>query len=210
MLLAVVFGIIATLIPAWYHGTRTFRWGEDETASILAGRLKGLPGNIGSWQMVDEGELRLEEIRQLQPVGYLVRRYSFGEMNANVFVIVGPTGPIAAHTPDICFDSRNYEMLDDRSKFKIGTSALDESECWVRRFESRAVQKQAIKTWYTWMVDKSWQASTNPRVSFSDSPYLIKVQVAVLYPDVESMDRDKVGEEFMTSLHDSLNETLFQ
>lgn len=199
-----------TLIPGYYHGQRNFRWGEDPQLVTWGERLADLPTQIGDWQMTNEMNLSQVEIDQLQPIGYVARSYTNGQYTANVFVLLGPTGPTAAHTPDICFNASQYRTLGERRRARISDSPIETGEAWVTRFESRGLDKHTMKTWYAWTVDGNWQAVDKPRYHFGDSHFLFKIQIAVFYPDRDVMELDAVGEKFVKNVRDSLTTSLFR
>jgi len=206
---SLVIAIALTLGPAYYHGLHSFRWGQDKQLLEMADRLQKLPTEIGAWKMLGESELSATEQAQLQPVGFIARQYSTGSLNATMFVLVGPTGPTAAHTPDICFNSREYRSLGQRQKIPIGEAAVGQSDCWTLNFESRTLDRHLMRTWYAWSVDGQWHASENPRFTFGNSRFLVKLQIAVFYPDQETMETDHSGEEFVDQLAQYLTRHLF-
>jgi Protein of unknown function (DUF3485) len=201
--------IVATVAPAWYHGNMTFRWGDDRQTVELAKRLAELPENFGDWQLAGQLELSNEEMNQLRPAGYFARRYVKGDLTASVFVLIGPMGPTAAHTPDICFSSRDFRIIGERTKVKLKSPPNDGSEFWLTRFESRRLEGHALRTWYAWTVDGKWSAPESARFAFGSSRFLAKIQVAVSYPDRESMDIDEAGEDLLSSVRRSLTDRLF-
>jgi hypothetical protein len=206
---SLVMAVLLTIGPAYYHGLHSFRWGEDKQLLEMASRLENLPPEIVGWKSVKESKLSSIELAQLRPVGYVAREYSSGPLNATMFVLVGPTGPTAAHTPDICFNSRQYRTLNERKKTPIGDAVIGKSECWLLNFESRTVDRHLMKTWYAWTIDGQWHASENPRYTFGDSRFLVKLQIAVFYPDQETMESDTLGQEFVNNLAQHLTRNLF-
>ena len=62
-----------------------------------------------------------DTVEMLECTGNIVRTYEnqrTGEV-VSVFVIVGPAGPIAVHTPEICYSSQNYKSRDTRQQVAI-------------------------------------------------------------------------------------------
>ncbi len=206
---SVIIAFALTIGPAYYHGLHSFRFGQDKQLLDMAQRLQALPTEMGVWKMVKESQLSATEKAQLQPVGYIAREYSTGSLNATMFVLLGPTGPTAVHTPDICFNSQQYRSLGQRQKTPVGDALVGQSECWSLSFESRTVDRHLTKTWYAWTVDGRWHASENPRFAFAESRFLVKLQIAIFYPDQETMDADDSGPEFVKSLAQYLTTHLF-
>jgi hypothetical protein len=206
-----IFALGLTIIPGYYHGQKNFRWGTDPQLVTWGERLADLPTRIGAWQMTGkEKQLQQVELDQLEPIGYVARSYTNGPYTANLFVLLGPTGPTAAHTPDICFNASQYRTLGERRRARISDSPTDKSEAWVSRFESRGVDKHMLKSWYAWTVDGEWHAADNPRFDFAESRFLFKIQIAMIYSDRDSMELDEVGDKFVNEVRDYLKETLFQ
>lgn len=209
LLIAAAIALALTVAPGWYHGQRTFRWGTDTETRGLAQRLQEFPEEILGWRTVATLQLQQEEVDQLQPTGYIARTYAMGEFHANIFVLIGPTGPTAVHTPDICFSSRDYRSLGPRKQTRVEESAINRSECWLTQFQSNHVNQHCMKAWYAWTTDGQWHASENPRYDFADSRYLVKLQISVFYPDSESMKNDKTGDEFVKIIAERLTKDLF-
>jgi hypothetical protein len=207
--LFLIVAVALTVGPAYYHGLHSFRWGEDKQLLEMADQLQKLPVEIGDWKRVNEKEMSSTEVAQLRPVGYIAREYSNGALNATMFVLIGPTGPTAAHTPDICYDARQYRTLGQRQKTPMGDALIGQSECWSLGFESRNVDRHLMKTWYAWTVDGKWHAAENPRYSFGDSRFLVKLQIAIFYPDQATMDADNSSSEFVNGVAQHLTRHLF-
>ena len=148
----------------------------------------------------------------LQPVEFLGRIYSDGQHTASMFVLLGPTGPTAVHTPDICFDSQSYRALGDRRTISLArpSGGGPSSKFWQRDFESRDLDGSSVRTWYAWSDGGPWVASDDPRYEFAGNRLLFKIQVALSFPDGATMESDTVGPDFLLQLDAVLREHVFR
>ena len=78
--------------------------------------LQQLPEKSGDWVRVTDDELQDTAQRTLQCYGSLLQEYlkpSTGD-RVKVFVVYGPRGPIAVHTPEVCYSSAGTEPTGNR------------------------------------------------------------------------------------------------
>ncbi len=205
-LIAVAIVAALTLGPAIVDGQRRFRWGEDDEVAGLAEQIRSFPKQLGDWQVNTDDTLDRESLRQLTPVEYMTRTYVSPNQGKQVQVVLllGPTGPIAAHTPDICFNSREYQKIGDREAIPVDPDRPQGSHCYRTKFQSRNVDSGWLVSWYAWTIDGKWAASANPRFEFARSRYLLKIQVVARYPDRETMEQDTDTPEFLQDLEETL------
>src|SRR5215210_7531380 len=108
-----VLAIVTVLASGVVHGLWTDRWGMAEEPMAAAARLDQLPLDLGDWQ----GQPLDFEPSQLGPVaGYLYRRYVNQRNGASVSVslLCGRPGPVAIHTPDVCYVASGYQAAPAR------------------------------------------------------------------------------------------------
>ncbi len=198
--------IVATVLPAIYEGNRNFRWGHDAKLDEYIQRMKAFPNQIGQWTQSDRLMMDADSRNMLKPFATINRVYSNGERLASVFVLLGPTGPAAVHTPDICFSARDYKALGSR----IAVNGENgRSHFWQIDFKSTGIEGNALRNWYAWTSDGRWHASRDPRYEFADQRFLFKVQVAIAYPSVEDLRADTDSAKFLLELEKALNEFVF-
>ena len=103
--LALVIGLllISTLVHGWLSG----RWYVAKDLYQAGEKLEELPKQIGAWQQIESNGLDDSVAEMLQCYGSIVREYRHGDTGEQVTValLLGPRGPIAVHTPDICYSS---------------------------------------------------------------------------------------------------------
>ena len=87
--------------------------------------------------------------------------------------ILGPTGPTAAHTPEICMGQRKFEPLDDRREV-----AVDNNRFWNKRYKCRDIHGESLSVYWAWMnAAGNWVAPADARYTFAGRPFLYKAQV---------------------------------
>jgi hypothetical protein len=87
------------------HGVLSNRWGVSENIQALGSQLNSIPMEIGPWKCSEEGKLEDRVIYGiLEASGYISRVYVHQSTDEaiNVFLVFGPKGPVAVHTPEIC------------------------------------------------------------------------------------------------------------
>ena len=209
-LAATISVVVLTVVPAYIDGERRFRWGTDEELEHLKSRLETFPDKIGQWESARDYELSDLSKSQLQPIAAMDRTYfnPVLKRQVQVFLLLGPTGPTAAHTADICFSRRDYTQIGVRHVAELSSNGED-STFFDSVFESKKVDRQYLRTWYAWTVDGNWKASERPRFEMADKNYLFKVQVASRYPNQEELENDEVFEQFMSDLVKQIDRHLF-
>ncbi len=180
--------VVLTIMVGVVHGHLSRRWGTP-TNVVAAGKgLEQVPYVIGDWHCAKPAKLptkvnsELEEstAQMLHCNGAVSRIYEnvvTGERVA-VAVLLGPSGTIAVHTPEICYSSQDYQISAQRVLWKPDESATDGDELWDLRMEGKGVSKIPLRVLYGWTVNKRWQASKSPRFEFGGSDYLYKLQLS--------------------------------
>src|ERR1700722_7885056 len=102
--LVVLVAVIVVVAVAVLEGIRSNRWGETEDVRIAAGKLDRAPREFGNWVGVDTPQ-DAKILRVAEAVGNVSRHYSNRKNGdqIDVLILCGPTGPIGAHTPDVCY-----------------------------------------------------------------------------------------------------------
>lgn len=191
LVVAVSAGIV--LSAGALYGHFSSRWGASADLVAAGSHLDSFPDQLGKWQLVEELPMDNTTLNMLECAGYVNRRYVNQESGeeVRVAIIVGPAGPTAVHTPEICYSSRAYDLQDQRRSVVISAAADAEHTFWCVDFKMRHVLAEQLRVYYAWSLGERWEAATSPRVSFAAEPMLYKIQLAsTIPPAVQAVDSD--------------------
>lgn len=201
-----VAGLTLTLLSGLLRGYIDQRWGASETMQRAAAKTTEFPKAFGAWKLVnDDGgfrELDPDSTNMLRTEASLVGRYQHRETGQQVLMIfmIGPAGPLAQHTPDVCYASMNYELIDDRRGVQIRDRDNQEHAFSVASCRERRPGGGLVRVYYSWNQQGRWRAPAIPRTAFAGVPMLYKIQVSTTDVPEENGVPD-AGEQF---LRDSL------
>lgn len=159
------------------HGYYSNRWGVPVNVQKIGESLSMAPLEFGDW--VAEGDKDLSEAVSslLECKGSLNRVYvnrTTGEV-VSVAILFGPKGPIAVHTPEICYSSREVRATGGRKAVENQFDGLP-NHLWSLMFESNNIEKSKLSVRYAWSDGGEWVAAEAPR--FWRTDYLYKLQTA--------------------------------
>jgi hypothetical protein len=164
------------LLSGVVHGLRTGRWGISESRAATAARLTTLPAKVGEWNSddvpLDPRQIRTAEADAALQRRYVRRRPGEDRIEATLIVLCGRPAPLAAHTPDICFENSGYRMEDEPQVFTPEHSRGD--SFWQARF-SRPGEPGAFQVYWAWSDGGSWIAAGDARLEFARRPALYKL-----------------------------------
>jgi hypothetical protein len=201
--LGIVLVVALTVASGVIQGRIRNRWGPSETMQAAAQELGNVPEKFGGshddrWQLKRTDTLPSDVVEMLECTGYINRCYEnrrTGE-EVNVFVVIGPTGPIASHTPEICFSSQNYKSRDEHQRVVIPTAEEDD-ELWALSFKTKNIREDLLRVYYGWTTSGRWTATSDPRFAFVGSPYLYKIQLASEMPAGTNLKTTDTCREFL-------------
>jgi hypothetical protein len=152
------------------EGMRSNRWGASEDLKAAAAKLQNVPTRFGRWSSTDN-PIDAEILKKAEAVGSISRVYERDTDHAKLAVLLlcGRSGPIGAHTPDICYAGLGYKMNGREVKHTIG-----ESSYWTGRFEKQSGDSNLMVSW-AWGIDGTWVAAEQPRVEFVGRDALYKL-----------------------------------
>ena len=183
--LAVGLALAMTLLAGVLQGNLSNRWGSSPDMQVAAARLSDLPDHFGDWQLqsVEPFDPRVEEI--LQCAGHIHCKYVNTKNPAetvSVTIILGPSGPTAVHTPEICYSSRDYKTLVTPQRVAIAGSDGQQHEFWAMTFQRNDRSAATLRTYYAWTTGGSWSAPKSARFAYAGQPMLYKIQLASHVP----------------------------
>ena len=176
-LLAVVSSLALILAGGVLHGQLSNRWGIPVDVMELGSRLQLVPTELGPWKAGSDLELPKSTLTLLECKGYLHRTYvhqGTGEV-INVAVTFGPKGPIAVHTPEVCYSSRDVKQTNERTAVPMEYDGF-KNTFWTLGFQAKTIDKAKLSVAYAWSDGGDWVAAERPR--FWQTDYLYKIQTA--------------------------------
>lgn len=187
------------------EGLWTNRWTSAAALQTAAGRLADVPPSAGAW----EGETLPLEKRQADLAGlrgYLYRRYAHATTGdtLSVLVVCGRPGPVAVHTPDVCYGGAGFEKAGRPERWNAGH--LDAgAQFWSARFKKPGVTGEQLRIRWAWATAGPWQAADNPRLAFAGSASLYKIYLIQQVTGTE----DSAAEDFLRRFLPQLRQALF-
>lgn len=185
-LILLTIGVLLTVSAGYVYGRYSLRWGPSVDLVGAGEYLQTMPRQIDAWQMVDELSMKESAVDMLQCAGYIYRRYINQKTGdtINIALIVGPPGPIAVHTPEVCYSSRAYTLLDSNSTMTLDGSPGDSHSFWKTTFRPNQIVADQLRVYYAWATrptdadSATWKAMTRGRYRYGAEPLLYKLQIA--------------------------------
>ncbi len=169
---------IAIIVAAGtVHGIWTFRWHVAEEPIAAAARMREAVPVLADWQ---ESPIDKEVPRGPWVAGQFYRRYVHRRTGQTVtaFMICGRPGPIAVHTPDVCYGAGGFDVVS-RAKFaRTVAPDLPPVEFDTALFRKKTTTDPlTLRIYWGWHAGEAWQAPTDPRYTFAREPVLYKIYI---------------------------------
>ena len=178
--LAPVFVALGLMLGAGLlHGRWTGRWAASSALRAAVQRLAALPRTVGDWEGRD-GTVDSESLEMAEIAGYVVRHYRDRRTGRSVSVLLvcGRPGPIAVHSPEVCYGGSGYTTIGSRKRVSLGNGASAHDAFWAIELEKpAAVEPDRLRILYGWSADGQWNATDRPRYEFAGSDVLFKLYV---------------------------------
>jgi hypothetical protein len=206
--------LIATALLLMYgvaEGVWTDRWTVPAELEQSPARLAGLPLTVGPWTGEDE-TLDARQVQRAELRAHVLRRYthrSTGEV-LTVLAVCGRPGPIAVHSPEVCFGGAGFALTAPAERRTIAAPGLaGKTDYWVGRFEKSAGVPEVLKIYWSWNAGGGWDAVDDPRWSFAAQRALYKIYVVrqMARPDEPSEEDPVPG--FLELFLPEVNRSLF-
>jgi hypothetical protein len=174
--LIAVFASGAIIAVAIVEGIRSNRWGATEDIQAAARKLESIPSQFGPWVGTDS-PIDEKIIRVAEAVGNVSRSYvnSKNGSRINVLLLCGPSGPIGAHTPDICYGGLGFACKGKPSRKSVVYPSNGSCSFWTARFEKKSFNDEAIRIYWAWSASGDWEAANDPRLDFALKSVLYKL-----------------------------------
>ncbi len=209
--------VALTLVAGVLEGRIRNRWGPSETMRAAAQKLEDVPRQFGGpgndrWQLQSSEPMSDGTKQMLECTGNIVRTYTNPRTGESVsfFVIVGPAGPTAVHTPEICFSSQNYKSSEPRQQIAISDREGQEDRFWALSFQSKSARGDLLRVYYAWSTGNGWKAPNDARFAFAGWPYLYKLQVSSTVPGGTDLTTGDTCEKFLKDFVPVLREHLIE
>jgi hypothetical protein len=193
------------------HGLWTDRWKLSNEPERSAARVQDVSLTLGEWEGRSEG-LDERTLTVAEIVGYINRQYvnrRTGDTIGVLLVCVRP-GPIAVHTPDVCFRGLGYDFSSAPDRYRLETEGVPVAEFnRAKMHKMNVAGAPPLRVYWTWSAMGTWNAPTHPRLSFARYPALYKLYVLRQMPRADEPDADDPCLGFLKLLLPELQRALF-
>jgi Protein of unknown function (DUF3485) len=201
-----------TVAAGWVEGRLSNRWGPPAELAQAGARLATVPERIGEWEMRSSQPLDAEIEQMLQCAGSITRVYVNSRTGDTVSValLVGPPGPTAAHTPEVCYSSVGKKISEPSQAVQTRPVDMPDETLWRMTFRSTDAEGQLLRVFYGWRgPDGPWRAANDPRFEYGGQPMLYKIQLASLMSERPQESGHDSCHEFLHDFLPALDESLF-
>jgi hypothetical protein len=126
-------------------------------------------------------------------------------------IVCGRPGPIAVHSPDICYRGAGYILLANPSPFTLENVSPRPTSFWVGRFALQGASiPEHLRILWAWTADGHWTASEKTRLTYARSKALYKMYVV---RETQGSDEPMEGDpavDFLNQFLPQIKPVLFQ
>ncbi|MDG2382739.1 MAG: exosortase-associated EpsI family protein [Pirellulaceae bacterium] len=205
----IALAVLVTVTSGVLDGRMSQQWGADQDFEQSAIALAELPKQFGRWHLEGKqglGDSAMELLQCRAFIHHSYRNADTGQL-VTIAVMVGPGAKMSIHVPEICFEAKNYSLVQDRERIQVDAGSAVENQLWTVVFQLNDVSEQRINVYYGWKAAGQWVAPTMPRWSVAGNPVLYKLQLSERI--TTSIDGSEGGAlEFLESFLPVLNERL--
>ena len=205
--------LASTVVAGIVHRQMTNSWKLSPTSRVAGERLAGaLPQDFGNWRFDHQTEFDPAVLKILEQPVYLSRVYQNVQTGdtVTVAVIVGHPGPVAVHTPEICYSSRDYSVAGDRTTQVIAAADGRQHRLWRLSLEANQADELPLTVLYGWTTGTEWEATERPRYAFGGLSHLYKIQVAAVAPQRRGDSDFDPAQDFLTGFLSQLQPQLVE
>jgi hypothetical protein len=142
-------------------------------------------------------------------LGHVERRYTNQKTRdaITISLICGKPGPVAIHTPDVCYGSSGFDVGPCR---KLTPPRTEKTEFWTADAKKqKSTEQMRLRIFWAWNGGDGWQAADNPRLAFVRYPMLYKLYLIRELPATGDALDDDPCVEFYHLLAPELQRALF-
>jgi len=210
--LPLVIALLLVIGAGLLHGRWTHRWSRSRALEDAAKQLDQLPLTLGDWHGEDL-KLNREQLELGEIVGHVSRRYEdpLHHEALTVLIVCGRPGPIAAHTPDVCYAGAGFELCGPTERYSLPRSPSQPAAEFQNALMSRpGVPLPSVqRIYWSWSVDGRWQVPRNPRLAFGSQQVLYKLYVIRELSSTDLPVAEDPSPRFLRVLLPELNRLLF-
>lgn len=208
-LLAALVILVGTLVSGLVHGHAVNRFGQRDILRTASARLgNSLPPYVGGWRLIQAVPVEDEVKRKLQCAALQgIYSHEATGHTAVVALLAGPSGPLTAHSPEICYSAQDYEISDDPQELRVVDSAAGEHSAWQVHGRSRHATRPSLQIVYSWSRGSTWQAVRGPRFALAGLPLLYKLQLA-LPADAQPLEGFDPCQDFLSHFLSAIEDRL--
>jgi hypothetical protein len=210
--LAPVAAVALLVLFGLAEGLWTHRWVRSAEISTAHDRLEQVPLSIGEWTGRDR-ELDARQLTLGRIDGYVYRDYVNRVSNevVSILLLCGQPGPVAVHTPDVCYAGAGYGMVAPAVRRTVASPGLEQpAEFWVGNFRrDNSPSPDPLRIYWGWNATGAWQAAGNPRFAFARYGVLYKLYVIRHLTSINDPMENDPSQKFLEVLLPALQQALF-
>lgn len=173
---------LLTIGAAFLAGQVSGRGDDKFVESTRIANFERLPNEVGLWHHEQDAALDQTGIAMVQSEAHSARvyRHSVTGRKITVVALLGPTGPISAHTPRVCYSATGHQLLSEHVETIKAPSASDAAtaEFSCSRWR-KAELSDRLTVLHGWSTGRGWEAPTYPRIAFAGKKWLYSLQLVV-------------------------------
>lgn len=176
--LVIGIAVVGLIAAAVVEGISSGRWNQSGDLRAASAKLEGVPAAFGDWTST-ESPMDEKVLKVAEATGHVSRIYTNRKngVQVSVLLLCGPTGPIGAHTPEVCYAGNGFTMSGEPQKKSVTLPDNTAAAYWTVRFEKPRSTELPLRVCWMWGVGGEWKASSSPRTEFALHGALYKLYV---------------------------------
>ncbi len=181
----IVIAVAATFTIVLGFGHRAITAGGLRNGlSISQEQIDGLPDELADWSLVGRAPLdkKVAELLACRSHGNLFYKHATTDADIVVTVLSGASGPLSAHTPEVCYSSQAFLIQPETERLELKLDDGSAPQFRVVDLTPRGEHNRPMTVIYAWHDGESWR-SPSPgwsRFVYAGTKSLVKVQVAII------------------------------